>query len=157
MDGVIFPSISDVGFPITSRSDLQTKALGAKLGSVLTANSILCFFGDLGAGKTTFIKGLVAALTDVPMEQVNSPTYTYLNIYEGKIPVYHFDLYRLRGEDDFLQMGFDEYFTAGGICCIEWPIRILSILPEEALHFYLTTLSEGKRKIDLQYNRRRIQ
>lgn len=150
MDGVIFP-----GKPpffkahAVSHSDIQTRVFGAQLGKVLEENSVICFFGDLGAGKTTFIKGLVAAITAVPAEHVNSPTYTYLNIYNGALPVYHFDLYRLRDADDFLQMGFDEYFTAGGICCIEWSERIQPLLPRGCLHLNLKAISMQERQIDL--------
>lgn len=134
---------------MTSSSSSETVALGARLGKVLKKNSVLCFFGDLGAGKTTFIKGLVSAVTSVPMEQVVSPTYTYLNIYQGDLPVYHFDLYRLAGADDFLQMGFDEYFTAGGICCIEWSERIRSLLPQGTFHITLKAVSEEERRIEM--------
>lgn len=150
MDGVIFPKESPIlDSRVVSHSDIQTRHFGAQLGKVLEKNSVLCFFGDLGAGKTTFIKGLVAAVTSVPAEQVNSPTYSYLNIYNGELPVYHFDLYRLSDADDFLQMGFDEYFTAGGICCIEWSERIHSLLPKGAIQVILTAISEEERQIEL--------
>ncbi len=150
MDGVIFPGEAPFfDAHVVSNSDIQTRAFGAQLGKVLKKNSVICFFGDLGAGKTTFIKGLVEAVTAVSAEHVSSPTYTYLNIYDGIMPVYHFDLYRLGDADDFLQMGFDEYLTAGGICCIEWSERIRSILPEECLLLSLKAISMQERQIDL--------
>lgn len=150
MDGVIFPGKPPIlDARVVSQSDIQTRHFGAQLGKALAKNSVICFFGDLGAGKTTFIKGLVAAITSVPAEQVNSPTYTYLNIYNGPLPIYHFDLYRLTGADDFLEMGFDDYFTAGGICCIEWSERIHSLIPKGAYQLILKAISEEERQIEL--------
>lgn len=114
-----------------TKGEEETKALGYLLGQRLPLNSIVCFFGDLGAGKTTFIKGLASAVSGCNPEQVNSPTFVYLNIYQGDKAsiVYHFDLYRLRDAEEFLSMGFDEYLFAQGICCIEWSERIAEILP----------------------------
>lgn len=111
-----------------SHSENETFREGYDLGQKLRAGDLLCFFGDLGAGKTTFIKGVVAACTEVDGNAVVSPTYTYLNIYEGALPVYHFDLYRLKGVDDFLGLGFDEFFQREGVCCIEWSERIEALL-----------------------------
>ena len=91
---------------LVSHSELETLQCGYELGKLLEPNSILCFFGDLGAGKTTFIKGLASAIAGCSLEEVNSPTYVYLNIYEGQKTVYHFDLYRLRDVDEFLGMDF---------------------------------------------------
>lgn len=122
-----------------SRSPQETMDLAESLGKELPANSLIAFFGDLAAGKTTFIKGLVAGVTQLPPSIVQSPTFTYLNIYnpqkgiEGSKTVYHFDLYRLRDSDEFLSMGFDEYFEADGICCIEWSERITPILPSSCI------------------------
>jgi tRNA threonylcarbamoyladenosine biosynthesis protein TsaE len=120
-----------------SISDEQTLSLGYQIGRQLPVNSILCFFGDLGAGKTTFIKGLASGATGCSCDEVGSPTFVYLNIYPGtsvKHPtVYHFDLYRLKDTDEFLSMGFDEYFFAGGICCVEWSEKIADILPQNCI------------------------
>jgi len=116
-----------------SESAEDTILYGRKIGLELAPNSIVCLFGDLGAGKTTLIKGIAAGFSNVNPREVNSPTFTFLNIYSGLKTIYHFDLYRLKGPEDFLSMGFDEYFQAGGICCIEWSERIGSILPKESL------------------------
>lgn len=149
MDGItIWGQPTNSAVRIISNSDLETRSLGAQLGSILEKNSIICFFGDLGAGKTTFIKGLVSSVTEQPCEVVNSPTYTYLNIHSGPTTVYHFDLYRLSDSEDFIQMGFDEFFTAGGICCIEWSERIQDILPKSALKIKIKNLSVESREIE---------
>ena len=114
---------------VISHSENETFRIGFDLGQKLRVGDLLCFFGDLGAGKTTCIKGIVHGCTGHPVEAICSPTFTYLNIYEGALPVYHFDLYRIKGSDDFLGMGFDEYLQRDGICCVEWSERI-----EELLH-----------------------
>lgn len=117
----------------TSVSLEETKHIARQLADSLPVRSIIAFFGDLGAGKTTFIR-FFAEQFGVMIDEVNSPTFQYLNIYKGSVPIYHFDLYRLRGVDDFLGMGFEEAFESDGICCIEWAERIDEILPKEVLH-----------------------
>lgn len=133
-----------------SHSSDETYLLGVDLGKKLTKNSILCFFGNLGAGKTTFIKGVVSGALGISSHEVNSPTFTYLNIYEGKTTVYHFDLYRLKDADEFLSMGFDEMFDAGGICCIEWSEKISSLIPENALCIDMLHEGGDLRRIEIK-------
>lgn len=116
-----------------SHSPEETALFAEHLGSELPPNTVLTFFGNLGAGKTTFIKGLVKGAIQLPPSIVQSPTFTYLNVYRNEKTVYHFDLYRLRDSDEFLSMGFDEYFEADGICCIEWSERITPILPPSCI------------------------
>lgn len=134
---------------IVSHSAEETIALGKALGETLKDNSILCFFGDLAAGKTTFIKGVVAGATHLAPEEVISPTFVYLNIYTGNKTVYHFDLYRLTDVDQFLSMGFDEYLFSKGICCIEWSERIASLLPEDAIKVSLSHAGDNIRNIEI--------
>lgn len=138
-------------FPLRfiTHSNDETRAIGRNFGKSLKENSIVCFFGDLGSGKTTFIKGLVSGVNGFNEDEVISPTYTYLNVYPGSIPVYHFDLYRLEHVDDFLQMGFEDFFYVGGICCIEWSERIHELVPQEAIRVYLKYLDRDKREIEL--------
>lgn len=133
---------------ITSSAE-ELIELGVQVGKTLPPNAIVCFFGDLAAGKTTFIKGLVSGAADYPIDDVNSPTFTYLNIYSGKITVYHFDLYRLQDQDEFFAMGFQEYFDAEGICCIEWSERIESELPRRAIKIHLEHWDNLSRKIKI--------
>lgn len=127
----------------------ETFSEGVALGKTLQPNAILALFGDLGAGKTTLIKGIVSGATDLSPDVVTSPTFTYLQIYSGLVPVYHFDLYRLRTAADFLSLGFSEYFSAGGICCIEWSERIEEILPPGTLRITLRHLGEDQREIEI--------
>lgn len=103
---------------------------------------MVALFGELGSGKTTFVKGLASS------ENVSSPTFNFLHIYPG--PLYHFDLYRLISEGDFLALGFQEYFNAGGICCIEWSEKIPSLLPKEAIRIYFEHAGGDKRTIAIE-------
>lgn len=132
-----------------THSSVETHLLGVELGKSLPKDSVVCFFGDLGAGKTTFIKGVVAGALGTSGDEVNSPTFTYLNIYKGNKTVYHFDLYRMRDADEFLSMGFDEMFDAGGICCVEWSEKISSLIPSEALCVVMTHLGGDDRRIEI--------
>ena len=107
----------------------ETIYFGAQFAPKLMTNSILALQGDLGAGKTTFVQGLLNGFKIQDVAQ--SPTFTYLQIYGNSL--YHFDLYRLPSERDFLLLGFDEFFFAGGITVIEWPERIQSLLPPQTV------------------------
>jgi tRNA threonylcarbamoyladenosine biosynthesis protein TsaE len=127
----------------------ETFHLGYSLGENLPENCIVCFFGHLGVGKTTFIKGLAQGAAGTAPEHVSSPTFVYLNIYQGTKTIYHFDLYRLRDIDEFLSMGFDELFFAGGICCLEWSERIASLLPENCIRVEMEHFDEKSRNITI--------
>lgn len=120
-----------------TNSAQETFELGASIGKRLHANSIVALYGELAAGKTTLIKGMANAIGGIDPDEINSPTFTFLNIYDGLKSFYHFDLYRMKGAEQFLQMGFDEYFDAEGICCVEWSERIRSILPEKRIDIFL--------------------
>jgi len=129
---------------IETVSAAATFAAGVSLGKTLTSNAILAFFGDLGAGKTTFIKGVASIFSS---DTITSPTFTYLHIYSGKLPLYHFDLYRIRSEKDFIDLGFTEYFQSGVICLIEWAEKIESLLPVNTLRIFLEHAGGDNRKI----------
>jgi tRNA threonylcarbamoyladenosine biosynthesis protein TsaE len=133
----------------TTHSSDETHSLGAAFGKTLKANAIVAFFGDLGAGKTTFIRGLIEGIGGIDIKAVCSPTFTFLNIYQGNHLMYHFDLYRLPREEEFLAAGFEEYFYTGGICCVEWSEKIQALLPPTAIRVQLTYLNEGERKIEI--------
>lgn len=132
-----------------SHSAQETFDLGVRLGQQMPVPTVICLFGELAAGKTTFIKGLVQGAAQLDPSIVQSPTFTYLHIYEGRKTIYHFDLYRLRDIDEFLSMGFDEYFDAEGICCIEWSERIAAYVPPDSLRLSFEHLEEDQRLITL--------
>ncbi len=126
----------------------ETIAFGQKLAKNLPPNSIICLFGDLGAGKTTLAKGIISALTNLPPHDICSPTFAYLNVYQGpSCPVYHFDLYRLNSPLDFLNQGFEDYFYANGICCLEWSERITPLLPQNIHKITLSHNSNATRTL----------
>lgn len=124
---------------ITLSSLEATHSFAAALAPLLKPHAILALSGDLGSGKTTFVQGLASALHIPP--PIPSPTFTYLNLYPG---LYHFDLYRLKTPSDFLALGFEEYFDKEGICAIEWPERISSLLPTTAIHLFFAHHPEGR-------------
>jgi tRNA threonylcarbamoyladenosine biosynthesis protein TsaE len=134
----------------------ETEQLGYQFGNDLRGHSIICFFGDLASGKTTFIQGLARAFTTSHPSHVSSPTFTYLNIYEGSRTVYHFDLYRLNSNEDFFNLGFEDYLYADGICCIEWSERIISLLPPERIDIHLNHLPSGGRSIVIVEELRKV-
>lgn len=127
----------------------ETLQIGKTFGSSLPKNAVIAFFGELGAGKTTFIRGLVEGIGLIDPRNVSSPTFTLLNIYEGDKTVFHFDLYRMQGKEDFFNAGFDEYFTAGGVCCMEWADKIIDILPLNTIKVNISYLGKEKRQIEI--------
>ncbi|OGO77277.1 MAG: tRNA (adenosine(37)-N6)-threonylcarbamoyltransferase complex ATPase subunit type 1 TsaE [Clostridiales bacterium GWB2_37_7] len=116
---------------IISKSAEQTYKLGEKLGKNLQQGDIICLTGDLGAGKTAFTKGIGAGL-DVK-EFITSPTYTIINEYNGSIPLFHFDVYRLEGVEEMYELGYEEYFFGDGAVVIEWADIVKDIIPQERL------------------------
>ncbi len=133
-----------------SKSVEETIQIGIQFGKSLNPNDIVCLKGDLAAGKTTFIKGIVMGAGDYLPDHVISPTFVYLNIYKGSKTIYHFDLYRLKGVDEFLEMGFEDLLFAGGICCIEWSERIESLIPPHCRIVTLSHVEENSRRIEIQ-------
>lgn len=129
-----------------SLSAEETIARGVEIGKNLQPGSVLCLVGDLGAGKTTFVKGVAKSL-GISEREVSSPTFSYLNIYKGKIPIYHFDLYRLRSAEEFCALGFDEYLRGDGISCIEWAEKIAHLVPPGTLTIKFSHEDENRRSL----------
>lgn len=103
----------------TTHSPRQTEQLGHAFGARLQPGELVAFYGGLGAGKTAFIRGLAAGLGI--SEPVTSPTYTVVNEYlSGRVPLFHFDLYRLSSADDLFDIGWEDYLQRGGVCAVEW-------------------------------------
>jgi tRNA threonylcarbamoyladenosine biosynthesis protein TsaE len=109
----------------------ETKEFGIRLGNLLREGDILCLNGDLGAGKTTLTKSIGLGLG--VYDYITSPTFALINEYTGKIPVYHFDVYRLENVEELYDLGFDEYFYGKGVCIIEWAEKIERLLPKERI------------------------
>ena len=115
---------------ISDRED-ETKQIAAEITKKLKPGSVICMYGDLGAGKTAFVQGMARALgIDEP---VTSPTFTIVNEYYGTLPLYHFDVYRIGSSEEMYEIGFDEYINGNGICVIEWAELIEDILPEDSI------------------------
>jgi tRNA threonylcarbamoyladenosine biosynthesis protein TsaE len=135
-----------------THSPEETIEFGKQLGKTLKENTIICLEGDLGAGKTTLVKGIVEGYCGSSRDIVVSPTYVLLNLYSGSLKknLYHFDLYRLSGADEFLSLGFEEFFTRGGVSCIEWSEKVKELLPASVITITLYSLDESARKIAIE-------
>ena len=114
---------------ITTHSDDETQALGQKLASRLAPGDVIAYFGDLGAGKTAFTRGLAQGLGIT--DPVTSPTYTIVNEYlSGRIPLFHFDMYRLSSSDELFDIGWEDYLSRGGVCAVEWSENVEDALQD---------------------------
>ena len=110
----------------------ETEALGCRLGQALTPGTVIAYTGDLGAGKTAFTRGLARGL-DVP-HQVTSPTFTIVNEYEGgRLPLFHFDMYRLGSSDELFDIGWEDYLARGGVCAVEWSENVEDALEADTI------------------------
>jgi len=109
----------------------DTERFGVKLGQVLKSGDVVCLNGELGAGKTTLTKSIGIGLG--VNDYITSPTFTLINEYSGRLPVYHFDVYRLENVEDLYDLGFDEYFYGKGVSIVEWAEKIEGLLPEHRL------------------------
>lgn len=123
-------------FILKTISPHETERVGALLGALLVPGDVICLYGDLGAGKTCFARGVARGLG--VEEVVTSPTFTLINEYKGRLPIYHMDSYRLEGINDVEDIGYEEYFYGEGVTLLEWPERIKEILPSERLNVYIT-------------------
>ncbi len=116
------------------------------LGSLLEPGDTVCLYGDLGAGKTSFSYGIALGL-EVREKYITSPTFTFVNEYQGRVPFYHIDLYRLKGAEELENIGFDGYIESDGVTVIEWAERAEDELPRERLSVYFSSLDEKSREI----------
>ena len=119
-----------------SGSPEETKRIAAEIAKELEKGDVLCMYGDLGAGKTAFVQGLAKGLGIDG--HITSPTFTIVNEYYGKFPLYHFDVYRIADPDEMYEIGYDEYIYGNGICVIEWPQLIDEILPQKRYNITIT-------------------
>ncbi len=122
----------------------EVEKLGIKLGSLLEKKDVICLNGDLGAGKTTFTQAIGKGLGVT--EYITSPTFTIINEYEGRLPLYHFDIYRLGDEEELDLLGAQDYFYSDGVCVIEWANNAENILPKERLDIWIKIIDENRRQ-----------
>jgi tRNA threonylcarbamoyladenosine biosynthesis protein TsaE len=127
----------------------QTEALGKVLGTIVEPGDIITLAGTLGAGKTALTQEIARGLGVDPRIYVTSPTFSLLHEYQGRIPLYHLDLYRLAGEEDIESLGFREYLYSNGLTVIEWPERLGSLMPTERLHIELVISAPTSRTANL--------
>ena len=131
-----------------THSPEETEKVGAALGKILQPGTVLAYRGDLGAGKTAFTRGLARGLGCT--ESVTSPTYTIVNEYlTGRIPLFHFDMYRLRSADDLWGIGWDDYLDRGGVCAVEWSENVDEAM-EDAIFVTIEKIGEDSRRITVE-------
>jgi tRNA threonylcarbamoyladenosine biosynthesis protein TsaE len=133
-----------------TKSAEETQKAGRDIADFLIPGDVVCLTGELGAGKTTLIKGIAEKLGGINPQEVTSPTFTYLHTYLGSFPLHHFDLYRLSSPEQFLSLGFSEFLGEGAICCIEWPEKIPGELFFSKVCIDLEYLSDHERTITFQ-------
>lgn len=123
-----------------SHSAQETESIGETLAKELRPGDVLAFTGSLGMGKTAFTRGLARGLGC--RSRVTSPTFTIVNEYEGKTPLFHFDMYRLGSSDELFDIGWDDYLARGGVCAVEWSERVSDALPEDTIHVDIARAGE---------------
>ena len=132
----------------TTHSPLETERVGEALGKILTPGTVSAYTGDLGAGQTAFTRGLARGLGCT--EQVTSPTYTIVNEYlSGRMPLFHFDMYRLRSAEDLWDIGWEDYLERGGVCAVEWSENVTEAM-EDAIWVRIEKLDGDSRRITME-------
>ena len=125
-------AVNTVQYEYITNSAQQTEQLGEKLGQILKPGTVLAYTGDLGAGKTAFTRGLARGL-EIP-ERITSPTFTIVNEYEGgRLPLFHFDMYRLGSSDELFDIGWEDYLVRGGVCAVEWSENVDDVLDSDTI------------------------
>lgn len=128
----------------------ETEALAARLAETLRGGECIALHGDLGAGKTQFVRGMVRGIGANP-GQVSSPTFVLLHVYNGgRLTIYHLDAYRVAGPEDFESIGFSELIEQGGVVVVEWAQRVESLLPAGSISVHIESTGELERKITIR-------
>ena len=135
-----------------TESPQETQTLGEKLGKTLNSGDVIALIGDLGTGKTCLTQGIARGVGIAPGEVVSSPSYILINEYNGKIPIYHIDLYRLETAAEIAELGLSEYVEGDGICIIEWAERMGDRLPNTCIKIHITWEDENTRSIKIQHS-----
>jgi len=133
---------------IITNSETETIHEGEKLGRTLTPGAIVALYGQLGAGKTAFTRGLASGLGITA--NVSSPTFTIVNEYPGNIPLFHFDMYRLESDNELFDIGWDDYLDRGGVCAVEWSEKTPGAFPAETITVRLENLGGDSRRLEIK-------
>ena len=141
---------------IISHSAKQTMEIARLLGGKLREGDILALSGELGSGKTCFTGGIARGLGVSESYQITSPTFTLINEYPARYDLYHFDVYRLNGYSEFEDLGYEEYFSRGGVVVIEWAEKIAQILPGNTFFMSFDYVDENSRKIKIKGPKSRL-
>jgi tRNA threonylcarbamoyladenosine biosynthesis protein TsaE len=148
--------MSAVSFEFVSNSESDTERLGRALADALPGGTVVALIGTLGAGKTRLVQAFAAA-HGVPRDAATSPTFVLVNEYRGRLPIYHIDAYRLRDEDEFLELGPEEYFDSAGVTFIEWADRVADCLPAERMEIQCEATGENSRRFTLSATSPRLE
>ena len=128
-----------------SHSEDDTLALGTELGKKLRPGDIVAMYGDLGSGKTRLVAGIARGMGIGA--RVSSPTFTVVNEYEGAVPLFHFDMYRLGSAEELFEIGWEDYLGRGGVCCVEWSENVEEAFPEDTIRVVFRKTSDNDREI----------
>ncbi len=134
---------------VECHDESETHRLGMFLGKCLQPRTVVALSGNLGAGKTRFVRAAAEGL-EVSSQTVNSPTFVLIHEYLGRVPVYHFDTYRLKDLDEFHELGADEYMHGDGVCFIEWAERVIDALPQDRLEIQINAIGETARTFNIR-------
>jgi len=145
------PLNSEPDFQLTliTTSEDETRRMGYLLGRRAGPGQVIALIGDLGTGKTRFAQGFGAGADVPPAQVINSPTFTLINRYDGRLPVYHLDVYRLNSAAEAETLGLDDFFYGDGVCLVEWADRLADNLPDERLEIALYYLDDTRRRVEL--------
>jgi len=132
---------------IITKSEIETVSEGERLGRSLKPGAVVALYGDLGAGKTAFTRGLAAGL-GISM-CVSSPTFTIVNEYPGEIPLFHFDMYRLESENELFDIGWDDYLDRNGVCAVEWSEKVPGAFSPDCVSVKIENLGGDSRRLEI--------
>lgn len=133
---------------LQSKSEAETKEIGRRLGAKLKAGDVVCLYGELGSGKTIMAKGIASAV-GIDERDITSPSFTIISEYEGAVPFYHIDLYRI-GHERVVDLGLEEYLSGEGISVIEWAEKAENELPDKSIKIHLSYTGDNSREIDIE-------
>ena len=136
-------------FKLISPTPQETERIGSLLGTMLIPGDVIALAGELGSGKTTLVRGLAQGM-GFPPDEVASPSFTLVNEYNGPLPLFHIDLYRLGDERELREIGYEEYISEAGVAVIEWADRVRNAIPHESLWITLRYQDAERREIEMQ-------